>query len=83
MTTNKDFYAVIMAGGGGTRLWPLSRKACPKQMLQIFEGKSLFEIALERLQGVFETDHIYVVTIASQVKAWQQPLSKRSILMLL
>ncbi|EKD88437.1 MAG: mannose-1-phosphate guanylyltransferase [uncultured bacterium] len=69
MTTNKDFYAVIMAGGGGTRLWPLSRKACPKQMLQIFEGKSLFEIALERLQGVFETDHIYVVTIASQVKA--------------
>ncbi|MDP3450198.1 MAG: mannose-1-phosphate guanylyltransferase [Anaerolineaceae bacterium] len=69
MTTNKDFYAVIMAGGGGTRLWPLSRKACPKQMLQVFEGKSLFEIALERLQGVFETDHIYVVTIASQVKA--------------
>lgn len=69
MTTNKDFYAVIMAGGGGTRLWPLSRKACPKQMLQVFNGKSLFEIALDRLKGVFEKDHIYVVTIASQVKA--------------
>ncbi|MBA4383552.1 MAG: mannose-1-phosphate guanylyltransferase [Anaerolinea sp.] len=69
MTTNKNFYAVIMAGGGGTRLWPLSRKSCPKQMLKVFNGKSLFEIALERLQGVFETDHIYVVTIAAQVKA--------------
>ncbi|MRS05036.1 mannose-1-phosphate guanylyltransferase, partial [bacterium] len=69
MTTNKDFYAVIMAGGGGTRLWPLSRKVCPKQMLKVFDGKSLFEIALERLQGVFDADHIYVVTIASQVEA--------------
>ncbi len=69
MTTNKDFYAVIMAGGGGTRLWPLSRKICPKQMLQVFNGKSLFEIAIERLNGVFETDQIYVVTIASQVEA--------------
>ena len=58
-----------MAGGGGTRLWPLSRKSCPKQMLKVFDGKSLFEIALERLQGVFELDHVYVVTIAAQVKA--------------
>jgi mannose-1-phosphate guanylyltransferase len=69
MTINNDYYAVIMAGGGGTRLWPLSRKSCPKQMLQVFDGKSLFEIAHERLQGVFETDHIFVVTIAAQVNA--------------
>jgi len=72
MTTNNNFYAVIMAGGGGTRLWPLSRKASPKQMLQVFDGKSLFEIAIERLNGVFEIDHIYIVTIASQVKALSQ-----------
>jgi mannose-1-phosphate guanylyltransferase len=69
MTINNDYYAVIMAGGGGTRLWPLSRKSCPKQMLQVFNGKSLFEIALERLQGVFKKNHIFVVTIAAQVKA--------------
>ena len=31
----KDFYAVIMAGGGGTRLWPLSRISHPKQMLNL------------------------------------------------
>jgi mannose-1-phosphate guanylyltransferase len=69
MTIDKNFYAVIMAGGGGTRLWPLSRKACPKQMLQIFNGKSLFEITLERLHGIFAADHIYVVTVADQVEA--------------
>lgn len=68
MTTEKNFYAVIMAGGGGTRLWPLSRKACPKQMLQLFNGKSLFEIALKRLQGLFDPNHIFVVTVADQVE---------------
>ena len=68
MSIDKNFYAVIMAGGGGTRLWPLSRKACPKQMLQLFNGKSLFEIALERLQGTFDLKHIFVVTVADQVQ---------------
>ena len=69
MTNHENFYAVIMAGGGGTRLWPLSRKVCPKQMLTLFNGKSLFEIALERLRGLFNFDHIYVVTVADQVDA--------------
>jgi mannose-1-phosphate guanylyltransferase len=59
---------VIMAGGGGTRLWPLSRRNSPKQMLNLFSGKTLFQIALERLIGCFETDHIFVVTIADQAQ---------------
>ncbi len=67
MNIKQDFYAVIMAGGGGTRLWPLSRKTCPKQMLKLFNGKSLFEIAIERLDGIFDSEHIYVVTVADQV----------------
>jgi mannose-1-phosphate guanylyltransferase len=57
-----DYYGVIMAGGGGTRLWPLSRKSHPKQMLQIFGNQSLFQIAAARLQGVIANDHIQVVT---------------------
>lgn len=69
MKLDEHFYAVIMAGGGGTRLWPLSRKANPKQMLRIFEGKSLFEIALARLDGIFPLDKIYVVTVEDQVSA--------------
>ena len=61
------FYAVIMAGGGGTRLWPLSRRSCPKQMLRLFDGKSLFEVALNRLNGLFDIQHIFVVTVKDQV----------------
>ena len=38
-------FAVIMAGGSGTRLWPLSRRGTPKQLLRLIEGKSLLRIA--------------------------------------
>lgn len=72
MTIANDYYAVIMAGGGGTRLWPLSRKSFPKQMVPIFNGKTLFEIAVERLDEFFDPKHIFVVTIAEQVKALSQ-----------
>jgi mannose-1-phosphate guanylyltransferase len=45
-------YAMIMAGGSGTRLWPMSRKGAPKQLLPFIGGKSLLQIAGERLEGV-------------------------------
>ncbi len=61
------FYAVIMAGGGGTRLWPLSRRDTPKQLLKIIKDKSLFRIALDRLKGLLDFDHIYVVTVEEQI----------------
>ena len=64
----ENFYAVIMAGGGGTRLWPLSRKNSPKQLLKLMDGKSLFQLAVERLDGLLDTDHIFIVTIQSQVE---------------
>ncbi|GAA4145192.1 hypothetical protein GCM10022216_28950 [Sphingobacterium kyonggiense] len=41
---------VILSGGVGSRLWPLSRKARPKQYLPVFEGKTLFELTVERNQ---------------------------------
>ena len=43
---------VILTGGIGSRLWPLSRKSQPKQYLTIFEGKSLFEITADRNRGI-------------------------------
>jgi mannose-1-phosphate guanylyltransferase len=64
MTSN--YYAVIMAGGGGTRLWPLSRQARPKQMLKLVDERSLFQTAVQRLAGLFAPDQIYVVTIEEQ-----------------
>jgi mannose-1-phosphate guanylyltransferase len=62
------FYAVIMAGGGGTRLWPLSRQAKPKQSLSIFGDRTLFQIAVDRLGGLFTSQEVFVVTIASQAE---------------
>ncbi|MFC2042821.1 mannose-1-phosphate guanylyltransferase [Chloroflexota bacterium] len=62
------YYAVIMAGGGGTRLWPLSRVGRPKQMLSIFDERSLFQTAVDRLDGIFPLDRIYVVTVDDQAE---------------
>ena len=49
-------YAMIMAGGSGTRLWPMSRKLAPKQLLPFMQGRSLLQIAGERLEGVVPAD---------------------------
>jgi mannose-1-phosphate guanylyltransferase len=47
---------MVMAGGSGTRLWPMSRKSLPKQLIPFIEGKSLLEIALDRLDGLVPTE---------------------------
>lgn len=65
-------YAVIMAGGGGTRLWPLSRQTKPKQMLTLGGSRTLFQLAVDRLTGLFAPDHILVVTVADQAQLLQQ-----------
>jgi mannose-1-phosphate guanylyltransferase len=57
-------YAVIMAGGSGTRLWPLSRWNRPKQLLPLIGGRSLLDLAVERLTGLFEHKNILIVTNA-------------------
>jgi len=66
---NNNFYAVIMAGGGGTRLWPLSRSNRPKQMLKLGSQRTLFQLACDRLEGVFPPERILVVTVADQADA--------------
>ncbi len=62
----RDFYAVVMAGGGGTRLWPLSRKARPKQALALFNQRTLFQNTLDRLWGLFGPERVLVVTVDGQ-----------------
>ncbi|MBE0696181.1 MAG: mannose-1-phosphate guanylyltransferase, partial [Anaerolineaceae bacterium] len=65
----EHYYAVIMAGGEGSRLWPLSRQLRPKQMVQLGSERSLFQVAVDRIKDIFPPDRIYVVTVASQAKS--------------
>jgi mannose-1-phosphate guanylyltransferase len=57
-------YVLIMAGGSGKRLWPLSRQDMPKQLLRVVGGKSLLRIAYERLDGIVPADQVLVCTAA-------------------
>jgi mannose-1-phosphate guanylyltransferase len=56
------YWAVIMAGGSGTRLWPLSRQKYPKQALKLVGEKTMFQYAVERITPIFPVERILVVT---------------------
>jgi mannose-1-phosphate guanylyltransferase len=60
----KHLYVLILAGGGGTRLWPQSRENNPKQFVKLFGGKSLFSLTVERARDLVSDDHIFVGTSA-------------------
>jgi mannose-1-phosphate guanylyltransferase len=61
------FYALIMAGGIGTRLWPLSRRDRPKQSLKLVGERTMFEHAVDRIAPLILPEHIFVVTGAEHV----------------
>ena len=62
-------FAVIMAGGSGTRLWPMSRENMPKQLLKLTpEGKSLLRVSIDRLLGLFDYEHIYIIAAENHIK---------------
>lgn len=55
-------YAVILAGGAGSRFWPLSRKHLPKQFLKIVEKESLLEVTLGRIRQIIPRANIFIIT---------------------
>ena len=57
-------YAVVMAGGTGKRLWPLSRRKRPKQVLKLLDGQTLLRRCFERLAPTFDTRNIIILTNA-------------------
>lgn len=66
-----NYYAMILAGGGGTRLWPMSRKDMPKQLLPLIDDQTMFRISVERLLPMFPPENVYIVTGHRYVQAMQ------------
>ena len=58
--------ALIMAGGSGTRFWPLSRTTFPKQYLRLVGDKSMLQLTFERLESLIPPEKVYVVTSSFQ-----------------
>jgi mannose-1-phosphate guanylyltransferase len=61
-----------MAGGGGTRLWPISRRETPKQLLPLLGKETLFQSTVARLEKLFPPERILVVTVAEQAQEMQK-----------
>lgn len=67
-------YAVIMAGGVGSRFWPASRKAHPKQFLNVFGEATLIQNTVSRLGGIVEPSNIFVVTNSRYIEQTRNQL---------
>lgn len=67
-------YAVIMAGGSGTRLWPMSRETQPKQLIPFIREKSLVQIAAHRLEGLVASRQRYICAATKQEPLMRQAL---------
>jgi len=76
-------HAVIMAGGAGTRFWPLSRRSRPKQLLPLLGGRSLLAATVDRLRPLVPAQRIVVVTgaeVAGAVRAELPELPAENVL---
>lgn len=72
---NKHHYVAIMAGGIGSRFWPMSRTALPKQFLDILgTGKTLIQQTFDRYRHLIPRDNVYVVTSEEYVEIVKKQL---------
>jgi mannose-1-phosphate guanylyltransferase/mannose-6-phosphate isomerase len=77
MSTENNLHVIILAGGSGTRFWPLSRETCPKQMLQIVGEDTLLRQTIKRANGLVPPENIWIVTTedkAQDIKFHLEPL---------
>ncbi|HEX7594645.1 MAG TPA: mannose-1-phosphate guanylyltransferase, partial [Anaerolineae bacterium] len=59
---DNSIYALILAGGTGTRLWPRSRRESPKQLLALFSERTMLQETVDRIQPIIPADHILIGT---------------------
>jgi mannose-1-phosphate guanylyltransferase len=64
--------AVVMAGGSGTRFWPLSTREYPKQFLSLFNQNSLLQETIQRLAPLIPLSHVYICSSETQKKLLQE-----------
>jgi len=69
MSPNPHLYAVILAGGSGTRFWPLSRHLYPKQLLRIMGGETLIQQTMRRVVGCVSADQVLISTNSLQAES--------------
>ncbi len=74
MTAPADTYIAVLAGGEGTRLWPLSRSRRPKQLLMLGGQRSLIQRTVDRLLPLVDPGHILIVTEQSHAEALHEQL---------
>lgn len=65
----KHLYVLLLAGGGGTRLWPVSREKTPKQFLKLFNDLTLTQLTINRFSKIVPWEKIYVVTVSEEYKS--------------
>ncbi len=76
--TNSNIYAVILAGGSGTRFWPKSRQKSPKQLCRLGgASKTMIEITLDRLDGYVPAERRIIVTHRDQVSETKRIVGDR------
>ena len=70
----ESVYAIIMAGGVGSRLWPRSRETSPKQLLHIMGDGTMIQNTVARLQPMVPPERVFVVTNAKQIEGFRRQI---------
>jgi mannose-1-phosphate guanylyltransferase/mannose-6-phosphate isomerase len=73
----ENLYVVILSGGSGTRLWPLSRKNKPKQLLPFIDDKSLLESTVDRVSNLCNKEHTCIITTKEQLTLIPQKICNK------
>ncbi len=72
---NNNNHVVIMAGGIGSRFWPMSTPECPKQFIDVMGcGRTLIQLTVDRFRGICDPKHVWVVTSEQYVSVVREQL---------